>query len=245
MQRVLVVVLLGIFALALTACGGEAEHYTVDPNDPEPTVRAIELTAEALLGDGSEEANSPIAGDTTGEAADDIAEGAAGSATATPDAAADDGSDEEATDAATATPDEAADDGSDEEATEAATATPDEAADEGSDEEVTPAADTGGDGDPAEGEALFAAATFDGAPGCAACHSLEAGVRLAGPSLAGVGDRAASMEEGLAAEEYVLQSIVEPNAIVVQGFPPVMPQNYGDVLSDEELSHLVAFLLTQ
>lgn len=100
-------------------------------------------------------------------------------------------------------------------------------------------------GDPARGEALFKQQTIGEAPGCATCHSLQAGQVIVGPSLAGVGLRARNRVEGLTAEEYLHRSIVEPDAYVVEGFNPgVMYQEFEDVLSDEQLYDLEAFLLT-
>lgn len=75
------------------------------------------------------------------------------------------------------------------------------------------------------------------APGCVTCHSLEPGVKLVGPSLAGVASRGD--------EAYLRESIVNPNAVVVEGFPKgVMYQNYGKDLSEQEIADLVAFLMT-
>ncbi len=107
-------------------------------------------------------------------------------------------------------------------------------------------------GDPARGEALFKQATIGGAPGCSSCHSLEPGKKLVGPSLAGVATMAeeivkSSDYKGKAktAEEYLRESIVDPNAYVVEGFPPnVMYQNYGKDLTPQQIADLVAFLMT-
>ena len=44
--------------------------------------------------------------------------------------------------------------------------------------------------------------------------------------------------------DYVRESIVDPNAEIARGFQPnVMPQDYEDKLSDEELDALVEYLL--
>ncbi len=49
----------------------------------------------------------------------------------------------------------------------------------------------------------------------------------------------------MTAEEYLHQSIVDPNAFVVPGFPKgQMIQNFGKILTEEEINDLVAFLLT-
>jgi cytochrome c len=51
-------------------------------------------------------------------------------------------------------------------------------------------------GNAASGKALFSAV------GCVACHALDAGVRIVGPSLAGVATRAASRKTGYSAQLY-------------------------------------------
>ncbi len=103
-------------------------------------------------------------------------------------------------------------------------------------------------GDAANGETLFQQATIGAAnaPGCATCHSLETDVVLVGPSMAGVATRAETAVSGLTAEEYIRQSITEPNAYVADGFVEgIMYQNFGTDLSAEELDDVTAFLLTQ
>jgi mono/diheme cytochrome c family protein len=98
----------------------------------------------------------------------------------------------------------------------------------------------------AAGEALFKKMTIGSTPGCVTCHSLEPGVRLVGPSLADAATVAASAVDGMSAEDFLRQSIVEPDAHVTEGFTPrLMFQNYGETLSEQQINDLVAFLLTQ
>jgi hypothetical protein len=50
----------------------------------------------------------------------------------------------------------------------------------------------------------------------------------------------------LSAEEYIHQSIIDPNAYIVEGFQPnIMPQNFEELIAPEQLSDLIAFLLAQ
>jgi cytochrome c551/c552 len=92
----------------------------------------------------------------------------------------------------------------------------------------------------ANGERLFVEA------GCSACHSLEPDVTLVGPSLAGVGSRAATRHPDLTAEAYLLESILKPSEYVVPGFHAgLMPDTFQWQLSAQELADLVAFLLAQ
>ena len=103
-------------------------------------------------------------------------------------------------------------------------------------------------GDPARGEKLFNQTTIGSAPGCVTCHSLEPGKTLVGPSLADIATVAEKMvEEGKAAsvDEFLRESIVNPNAYVTEGFPAnVMYQNYGKDLSEQQIADLVAFMKT-
>lgn len=81
--------------------------------------------------------------------------------------------------------------------------------------------------------------------GCTACHSLEEGVRLVGPSWYSLATHAAEHVEGQSATEYLYFSIVHPNDYLVESYPAnVMPQNYEDLLSTEAIADMVAYLLT-
>ena len=74
--------------------------------------------------------------------------------------------------------------------------------------------------------------------GCGACHTLAdaGGTGQVGPNLDKV-------VPGLSSE-FIRQSIVDPNADVTQGYQPnVMPQNYGEQLSPEQLDALVQYLV--
>ena len=105
----------------------------------------------------------------------------------------------------------------------------------------------GGGGDDAaqRGKDLFAQSVIGTEAGCSTCHSLDAGVPIVGPSLAGIGTTAASRISGTSAEDYLHDSIVDPDAYLVEGFPAgTMPQVWEDVLTAEQLSDLVAYLVT-
>lgn len=86
---------------------------------------------------------------------------------------------------------------------------------------------------------------FGGLPGnCATCHSLEANVTIVGPSLNGVASRAGSRVAGLDARQYFEQSILHPDAYLVEGFGNLMPKDLGKKLTTPELNDLIEFLLT-
>lgn len=102
-------------------------------------------------------------------------------------------------------------------------------------------------GNAVAGEALYKQPVIgkNSAPGCNTCHSLEEGVTLVGPSHAGMGTRAATAVAGQSAEEFLHESIVDPNAVITDGFTAgVMYPAFGTDLSDQEIADLVAYLMT-
>jgi len=102
----------------------------------------------------------------------------------------------------------------------------------------------------AAGETLFAQPILgegeNAGAGCITCHSVDpAAGDLVGPNLAGISTRAAAQEPGMTAEAYLRASIVDPGSIVIEGFEDasaLKPQNYGEILSDQEIDALVAYL---
>lgn len=95
------------------------------------------------------------------------------------------------------------------------------------------------------GRSLYFETTIGTNTGCRICHSLDANVTIVGPSLSGIGTTAATRIPGMSAEEYLRQSIVDPDAYVVEGFPSgQMIPTYLEILSEEEVDNLVAFLST-
>jgi mono/diheme cytochrome c family protein len=95
-------------------------------------------------------------------------------------------------------------------------------------------------GEPGRGQQVFD--TY----GCQACHSLTPGDDRTGPSLAGLSQRAASAFPGYTAEQYVYESIIDPEAHLAPGYGRgLMPSNYGSRLTPQQLADLLAFLLDQ
>lgn len=80
--------------------------------------------------------------------------------------------------------------------------------------------------------------------GCGGCHVIEnLSAGIVGPPLSEIGSVAETRLEGMIAEEYIRESILNPNAYVVEGYnPDIMPKNFGEVLGNGELDDLVAFL---
>lgn len=78
---------------------------------------------------------------------------------------------------------------------------------------------------------------------CHACHSLNAGENKVGPALYGIWQRATTRKPGLSAQEYLRESIVEPNAFVVPNFNAgIMPATFGKQLSEQDIADLIAFM---
>jgi mono/diheme cytochrome c family protein len=97
----------------------------------------------------------------------------------------------------------------------------------------------------AAGENLFNQTVIGSQAGCITCHSLDADVVVVGPSMNGIGARAGNMVSGMAAEDYLRESILNPDAYLVEGFPAgTMPQVWQDELNDEQVDQLVAYMLT-
>ncbi len=76
--------------------------------------------------------------------------------------------------------------------------------------------------------------------GCNACHSLDAGTTIVGPSLVGIADRAGT-QTSLSAVDYMRQSINDPGAFIVEGFTNsmVVPKLPADQVDD-----LIAYIST-
>lgn len=104
------------------------------------------------------------------------------------------------------------------------------------------------DGDPAAGEVVFNTLRTEVGFACATCHNPAQEVRGIGPALVGIAQTAETRIEGQSAIEYIYNSIVHPNDYIVTADPPypmsLMPQIYGDVLTEQELNDLIAYLLT-
>ena len=91
-----------------------------------------------------------------------------------------------------------------------------------------------------EPEQIFTAA------GCGGCHTFApAGTNASvGPNLDELAAAADSRVPAEDAEEYTEAAIVDPEAYVVNGFSGgVMPDNYGELLEEEQVGALVEYLL--
>src|SRR5215510_4157535 len=81
---------------------------------------------------------------------------------------------------------------------------------------------------------------------CEICHRIgQKGTRA--PDLAGIGARAAQRKPGMSAKQYIIESLIQPQAYVVEGYPPIMPavDKPPIGLNRSEVWALVAFLESQ
>ena len=84
------------------------------------------------------------------------------------------------------------------------------------------------------------------ANGCVGCHSLDPSVQMTGPSWLDAGDHAVNRVPDESPALYLYTSIISPNAFVVEGYPQnIMPQNFSDILSEQDIADLVSYLLSQ
>ncbi len=84
---------------------------------------------------------------------------------------------------------------------------------------------------------------FKGKGSCEICHRIgQKGTRA--PDLAGVGARAAKRAPGKSARAYLIESLIEPAAYLVGGYPPIMPKvdKPPIALNRSEVWALTAFL---
>lgn len=82
--------------------------------------------------------------------------------------------------------------------------------------------------------------------GCNSCHSLDGSAKT-GPSFKGLYGKTESITGGpsLTVEDnYIRESILEPNAKVVQGYSPQMPSFAGQ-LDDKQITALIEFIKAQ
>ena len=99
-------------------------------------------------------------------------------------------------------------------------------------------------------------ALFVGVGGCSACHTIDGVAQgILGPPLNGIGSASANRIAGYSAEDYIRESILEPDAYAA-GTADGLSQDYDGnlmlstmagilpVLSDEDIDNLVDYLLS-
>jgi cytochrome c oxidase subunit II len=99
----------------------------------------------------------------------------------------------------------------------------------------------GGGGAAASGKQIFTSS------GCGGCHTLSAAGSsgTTGPKLDDLASAAAKFgkKRGETPAQYVKESILDPRAFTVPGYPKVMPTTFKDQLSSSQVDALVKYLL--
>jgi cytochrome c oxidase subunit 2 len=81
---------------------------------------------------------------------------------------------------------------------------------------------------------------------CVACHTLN-GTPLVGPTFLNIVGRKAKWTDGTeytVDENYIHESVIEPNKHIVAGFQPNLMPSFAGQLSDDDISGLIAFMRT-
>jgi cytochrome c oxidase subunit II len=79
--------------------------------------------------------------------------------------------------------------------------------------------------------------------GCGTCHSTD-GSRKIGPPLNGIYGKEERMQDGTTVkvdENYLKESLIDPQARIVEGYPPSMP-NYKGRMKDREITGLIEYI---
>jgi cytochrome c oxidase subunit II len=81
--------------------------------------------------------------------------------------------------------------------------------------------------------------------GCTGCHTVD-GSDATGPTWLGLYGHEVTLEDGstvTADDAYIHESILNPTAKIVDGFPPAMPPFEGRV-TDEQINQIIAYMKT-
>ncbi len=99
-------------------------------------------------------------------------------------------------------------------------------------------------GDPINGQLLY-----NNELACAGCH--EAGGGTVAPHTEGTYSRILDVRltdplfADYSPEQYIIESIVNPNGYIVPNYNPAMPTYYGDTLNLQQLADLIVYLESQ
>lgn len=80
--------------------------------------------------------------------------------------------------------------------------------------------------------------------GCLACHTVD-GSKLVGPTWQNVCGSTETFTDGSSAtvdEEYIYESIINPGAKIVEGYQPVMPSNYAEQLTENQINDIIEYI---
>ncbi len=72
---------------------------------------------------------------------------------------------------------------------------------------------------------------------CTACHAVLDSPSTIGPDLNTIGARSS--------REEIRESIINPSAVIAEGYPPIMPADFADKMTVKELEMVLDFLANQ
>jgi len=79
---------------------------------------------------------------------------------------------------------------------------------------------------------------------CASCHQVGSEGGTVGPPFTHIGTVAGARTPGMSAEDYIRESVLDPGAYIVPGYPDIMPRGLARGLTQEDFDDLVRYLLT-
>ncbi len=86
--------------------------------------------------------------------------------------------------------------------------------------------------------------------GCLSCHAVPTSVvpPTVGPTWVGLANSTVTLADGsttIADASYLTKSILTPNAQIHSGYQPnIMPQNFSEILTEDQINQIVAFILS-
>src|SRR5690625_1785477 len=82
--------------------------------------------------------------------------------------------------------------------------------------------------------------------GCIACHTTDS-KRTVGPGWGGLFGSEVTLADGgsrVADRDYLVESILEPDADIVEGYPPGLMPTYEGLLDQDEVDAMVEYLVS-
>lgn len=82
--------------------------------------------------------------------------------------------------------------------------------------------------------------------GCLACHATDNSIKI-GPGWGGLYNHEVTLDDGrsvIADEEYLKESILDPNAKIVEGYAQGTMPAYGSLVDEEELEAIIAYFIS-
>ena len=101
-----------------------------------------------------------------------------------------------------------------------------------------------------EGERIFTTFYDDAGFSCLTCHAVDSDTRRLGPGLLSIEARFETYSiEVVDLDTYIREAIVDPAAFIVPSESPypvnIMPRNYAEILTEQEIDDLVDYILSQ